>query len=153
MDLVWHLRITSSVIMIYKIHHWWKLSTSVFSTTHWKKCFPVSQYKKLSAKQYPSSSSITQTLSTTIPETLLSNVIPQASSTTILETFLSIIIPQTLSTTIPEKLSFQHYPSNTTDYYNTGNTIFQALSTTIPETWSFTHYPSNTKYTLSFSKQ
>lgn len=99
-----------------------------------KKCFPVSQYKKLSAKQYPSSSSITQTLSTTIPETLLSNVIPQASSTTILETFLSIIFPQTLSTTIPEKLSFQHYPSNTTDYYNTGNTIFQALSTTIPET-------------------
>lgn len=124
MDLVWHLRITSSVIMIYKIHHWWKLSTSVFSTTHWKKCFPVSQYKKLSAKQYPSSSSITQTLSTTIPETLLSNVIPQASSTTILDQSLSLkhyqplslknypssIIPQTRpTTTIPETLSFKHY--------------------------------------------
>lgn len=110
MDLVWHLRITSSVIMIYKIHHWWKLSTSVFSTTHWKKCFPVSQYKKLSAKQYPSSSSITQTLSTTI----LWN--------TSLKRYPSSIINY-----YPWNISLNHYPSNTINHYP-WKTILPALS-------------------------
>lgn len=127
MDLVWHLRITSSVIMIYKIHHWWKLSTSVFSTTHWKN---VSLYH--STKNYPPNSILqavvslkhyqllslkhfSQTLSLKHHQLLSLKHFSQSLSLKhyqplSLKNYPSSIIPQTRpTTTIPETLSFKHY--------------------------------------------